>query len=240
MQSATFGTSSQFAEMPTVSFGEARVLSTGCTAIGLRSLAAVDQTLNALADLIFRPLLLHYWLHTCAPSACNSAPSVDDELDILAAFAVDHGIVFYDALVQRTRQPAQQGQLVVLASGPRDGRDIVQSGFDAVGRRTILVSDKPGTTSRRKLALNAVVFALNHGTAETLAIAKAPEVDPPVVLEAITDGPLDDEYFQGKATAVLDRDYNTYFSVNNGVKGSQFIVFARIVRPLDSFAFRAH
>lgn len=144
----------------------------------------------------------------------------------LASFAEENGIVLYDAPVQGTRQPAEQGKLVILASGPEDGRKIAQSVFDAIGQRTLWVSDKPGASSRLKLALNAFVFALTHGTAETLAIAKALGVDPALVVEAVTGGPLDSGYFQGKAAAILKEDYTTSFSINNGVKDSRLVVEA--------------
>lgn len=146
--------------------------------------------------------------------------------DELASFANDNGIIFYDAPVQGTRQPAEQGKLVVLAAGPEDKREIAQSVFDAIGQRTIWVSDKPGASSRLKLALNAFVFAITHGTAETLAIAKALGVDPALVVEAVTGGPLDSGFFQGKAVAILKGDYSTSFSVENAIKDSQLVVDA--------------
>ncbi len=37
----------------------------------------------------------------------------------LAAFAREHGLVFFDAPVLGTRQPAEAGRLLVLAAGPR-------------------------------------------------------------------------------------------------------------------------
>ena len=144
-----------------------------------------------------------------------------EAIDTLAALAEENGIVFYDAPVQGTRQPAEQGKLTILASGPEAGRGIAQSVFDAIGQRTLWVSDMPGASSRLKLALNAFVFALTHGTAETLAIARALGVDPALVIEAVTGGPLDSGYFQGKAAAILKGDYTTSFSVTNGVKDAR-------------------
>ncbi|MBB4000827.1 NAD(P)-dependent oxidoreductase [Aureimonas pseudogalii] len=149
-----------------------------------------------------------------------------DAIDTLASFAADNGIILYDAPVQGTRQPAEQGKLTILASGPDDGRDLAQLVFDAIGQRTIWVSDKPGASSRLKLALNAFVFALTHGTAETLSIAKALGIDPALVIDAVTGGPLDSGYFQGKAAAMLEGDYSTSFSIENGVKDARLVVEA--------------
>ncbi|MFB9947567.1 NAD(P)-dependent oxidoreductase [Rhizobium puerariae] len=144
----------------------------------------------------------------------------------LSAFAEENGLVFYDAPVQGTRQPAEQGKLVILASGPENERPLAQSVFDAIGQRTLWISEKPGASSRLKLALNAYVFALTHGTAETLAIAKALGIDPALVIEAVTGGPLDSGYFQGKAAAILRSDYTTSFSVDNGLKDARLVVDA--------------
>lgn len=149
-----------------------------------------------------------------------------EAIDTLAALAEGNGLVFYDAPVQGTRQPAEQGKLVILAAGPEDGRGVAQSVFDAIGQRTLWVSDRPGASSRLKLALNAYVFALTHGTAETLAIARALGVDPALVVEAVTGGPLDSGYFQGKVAAMLKGDFTASFSVANGVKDARLVVDA--------------
>ncbi|OLP58894.1 3-hydroxyisobutyrate dehydrogenase [Xaviernesmea oryzae] len=146
--------------------------------------------------------------------------------EALADLAVKHGLVFYDAPVQGTRQPAEQGKLVILASGPESNRDTAQQVFDAISQRTIWVSDQPGASSRLKLALNAFVFALTHGTAETLAIAKALGIEPALVVNAITGGPLDSGYFQAKSAAMLNGDYSTSFSVDNGVKDANLVLDA--------------
>ena len=146
--------------------------------------------------------------------------------DIFTRFAAENGLVFYDAPVQGTRQPAEQGKLVILASGPESGRDSAQSVFDAIGQRTLWVSDTPGASSRLKLALNAFVFALTHGTAEALAIARALGVNPALVIEAVTGGPLDSGYFQAKSAAMLKGDFTTSFSVENGVKDAKLVVEA--------------
>lgn len=81
----------------------------------------------------------------------------------LAALAADQQLLYYDAPVHGTRGPAEQAQLVILASGPLAQRAAVQPLFDAIGRRTLWVSENAGHSSRLKLALNHWVFALTHG-----------------------------------------------------------------------------
>lgn len=146
-------------------------------------------------------------------------PAVDE----LAELAEKNGIVFFDAPVQGTRSPAEQGKLVVLASGPEAERKVAEPIFDAIGNRTIWLADRPGVSSRLKLALNAWVFALTHGAAESLAIARALGVDPKLVVEAVTGSPLDNGYFQMKTAAMLADDYTTSFSVSNGAKDARLV-----------------
>lgn len=146
--------------------------------------------------------------------------------DALAAQADSLGLVFYDAPVLGTRQPAEQGRLTILAAGPDHGRAVVQPVFDAIGQRTLWVADQPGAASRLKLALNAYVFALTHGTAETLRIAGALGVDPALVMEAVRGGPLDSGYFQGKGAAMLAGDFSPSFTVDNGAKDIRLVLEA--------------
>lgn len=51
----------------------------------------------------------------------------------LARVAEEHDVAYVDAPVLGTRQPAEQGQLIVLASGPEEVRGRCEPVFDAVG-----------------------------------------------------------------------------------------------------------
>src|SRR4051812_1542717 len=50
----------------------------------------------------------------------------------LALLAQERGVEFVDAPVIGTKQPAEQGKLTVLASGPREARERAKPVFDAV------------------------------------------------------------------------------------------------------------
>jgi 3-hydroxyisobutyrate dehydrogenase len=55
----------------------------------------------------------------------------------LSQLADDRGIAFVDAPVLGTKQPAEQGELIVLASGPEGLRERLAPLFDAIGSRTV-------------------------------------------------------------------------------------------------------
>jgi len=156
-------------------------------------------------------------------------------IDELASFARQHDLTFYDAPVQGTKQPAEQGQLVILASGPAEEKERIKPIFDAIGKRTVWVSDQAGTSSRLKLALNSWVFALTHGVAESLTIAKQLSVDPTLVVDVVTGGPMDNAYFQQKAAAMMKDDYTTSFSIANAMKDAQLVLEAaeQMEIPID-------
>ncbi len=84
----------------------------------------------------------------------------------LAAALAPRGITLIDSPVLGTKAPAEQGELIVLASGPDDARQRVQPVFDAIGKKTMWVGDA-GAGSRLKLVTNNWILAVVEATAET-------------------------------------------------------------------------
>lgn len=147
----------------------------------------------------------------------------------LAAFARAHELVFFDAPVLGTRQPAEAGQLLVLAAGPADARDAVSPVFDAVGARTVWTGEDggEGSATRLKLVANSWVLAVTNAAGETLALAKALDVDPQSFFDAIDGGPLDMGYLRAKSAMVLEgRLSPAQFAVSTAAKDARLIVEA--------------
>jgi len=139
-----------------------------------------------------------------------------------AALAGERGIAFLDAPVLGTKAPAEQGKLIVLASGPSDLRDRVQPIFDVVGARTMWVGEA-GAASRLKLAVNAWILTVLEGTAETLALAEGLGLDPQLVLDAVKGGPLDLGYLQMKGKAMMARDFEPSFRLRLAAKDAGLV-----------------
>lgn len=144
----------------------------------------------------------------------------------LEALAEQYRLVFYDAPVQGTRQPAELAQLIILASGPVAYREVVQPVFDTIGKRTLWVAEQPGSSSRLKLALNSWVFALTHGLSESLALTESLGLDPAAFVDVVKDGPMNSGYFQAKTAAILAGDFAASFSVANALKDSRLVIEA--------------
>jgi len=113
------------------------------------------------------------------------------------------GPTFVDAPVLGTRQPAEDGKLTVLASGPADALDRLAPLFDAVAAKTVRLGEA-GEATRAKLVLNHWILALTASTAETIGFARELGMDPQLFLDVIEGAPMDSAYAQMKGKLILD------------------------------------
>lgn len=136
----------------------------------------------------------------------------------LAALAADHGIVFVDAPVMGSRPQAEEGMLVVLASGAPEGRERAAEAFDAVAREVMWLGDRPGLGTRLKLVVNHWLLVSVENLAETVALAEGLGVDPRRFLEVIDGSPFDMAYAHWKAAMMLEREFPTAFALRHARK----------------------
>jgi 3-hydroxyisobutyrate dehydrogenase len=146
--------------------------------------------------------------------------------------AEQHCIRLLDAPVLGTRQPAEQGALVVLASGPDELRERAAGIFDAVGTRTMWVGEA-GAGTRLKVAVNAWILSVVEGAAESLALADGLGLDPVLVLDAVAGGPLDLPYLQMKGAAMIAREFEPAFRLALAAKDAALAEDAAAAQGLD-------
>ncbi len=127
-----------------------------------------------------------------------------------------------DAPVLGTRQPAEQGKLVILESGPEEARPRVQPVFDAIGHRTIRAG-QAGAGTRLKLVTNSWVLAVVEAGAETIALAEGLGLDPSMFFQAIEGGALDLPYLRLKGQAIADRDFAPSFRLTLAAKDASLV-----------------
>jgi 3-hydroxyisobutyrate dehydrogenase len=142
-----------------------------------------------------------------------------------AELARDRGLTYVDAPVLGTKKPAEEGQLVVLASGPDEARERLESFFDAIGKRTIWLGEA-GQGSRLKVVVNSWICTVVEGTAEMLRLAAALGLEPHLALDAIEDGPLEAPYMRMKGEAMLKGDYTPSFRLALAAKDAGLAVAA--------------
>lgn len=121
--------------------------------------------------------------------------------------AGEAGVEFIDAPVLGTREPAEKGQLVVLASGPEATRPRIEPLFDTLGKRTLWLGEA-GRGTRAKIVINNWIVGVVGVLAETINLAEALEVDPQVFFDALEGGTLDLPYARIKGAAMIDKQFD--------------------------------
>jgi 3-hydroxyisobutyrate dehydrogenase len=139
--------------------------------------------------------------------------------------ARDLGITLVDAPVLGTKKPAEDGSLVVLASGPAEAKQTVSPVLDAISSRIMWVGEA-GAGSKLKLAANSWVATVLEGVAESLALTRDLGLDPALFLEAIAGGAMDAPYVQLKGKSMLSGEFPPAFRLAGALKDVDLILAA--------------
>jgi 3-hydroxyisobutyrate dehydrogenase len=142
--------------------------------------------------------------------------------DRTAAVAAELDLVLVDCPVLGTKEPAEKGALVLLASGPERTREPLAPVLDAVGSRTLWAGEA-GAGSRLKMACNAWLFMITAGAAQSIALARGLGVDPQHFLAAIEGGPLDAPYAHVKGALMMAGDFPVSFGLAGATKDARLI-----------------
>ena len=134
-------------------------------------------------------------------------------------------VMFVDAPVSGSKGPAEAGQLLILASGPREADDIVRPAFSAIGRKTVWLGEA-GQGSRMKLVVNAYMSTLIEGVAEALELASQLGIDDVRLAEAIEGGPLDAPIADAKLHKMARGDFAPEFPLEWALKDVDLAIAA--------------
>jgi 3-hydroxyisobutyrate dehydrogenase len=131
--------------------------------------------------------------------------------------ALRPGVLFVDAPVSGSKGPAEQGQLLILASGPAEAEPVLRPVFGVIGRKTVWLGEA-GQGSRLKVAVNAYMSILIEGVAETLELADRIGISHDQLAEAIEGGPLDAPIADAKLHKMDVGDYSAEFPLEWALK----------------------
>jgi 3-hydroxyisobutyrate dehydrogenase len=129
---------------------------------------------------------------------------------------------FVDAPVSGSRQPAESGQLLVLASGPDAAATTLEPVFDAIGRRTLWLGPA-GTGSRMKLVLNTWLAFEVEAAAEAAALATRLGIAPRALADAVEGNPLASPLAVAKLAKIQKADFATDFSLEWELKDLELV-----------------
>jgi 3-hydroxyisobutyrate dehydrogenase len=135
------------------------------------------------------------------------------------------GVMFVDAPVSGSKGPAEQGQLLILASGPAAAADAVRPVFDVLGRKTVWLGEA-GQGSQMKLVVNAYMSILIEGVAETMELADRLGIGHQQLAEVIEGGPLDAPIAGAKLHKMDRQDYAAEFPLEWALKDVDLAISA--------------
>jgi 3-hydroxyisobutyrate dehydrogenase-like beta-hydroxyacid dehydrogenase len=130
----------------------------------------------------------------------------------LAARLDNVGAVFVDAPVSGTKVPAEQGALVIMASGPEEVIDQLSPIFKAVGDKVVRCGAVPQATMM-KLAVNIVLSAAISGLVEGAHFAKRCGLDQGTFFQLILCGPMGNDLFAIKAKQIMEENFAPQASI---------------------------
>jgi 3-hydroxyisobutyrate dehydrogenase len=143
------------------------------------------------------------------------------------------GVRLVDGPVLGTKQPAEQGNLIVLASGPEAAKERCGPAFEPVASRVVDLGEEIGAGTRMKLVVNAWLLALTEGLAESVLLAEGLGVDASTFLDVIDGGPMGPPYAKLKGTMMIERSYDPSFALELAHKDAGLVVEAAHAAGLD-------
>jgi 3-hydroxyisobutyrate dehydrogenase len=161
-----------------------------------------------------------------------------DGAERLAELAQEKGVTFVDAPVLGTRKPAEEGKLVVLASGPDDALDRCEALFDAIGSQTRRLGPVPNG-SKLKMVTNLWLLAVTEGAAEAIALAEGLGLDPREFLATMEGSQIDTPYLHLKGEAMLEGKLDPSFKLELAAKDAALVLDAAGRAGIDARVGRA-
>jgi 3-hydroxyisobutyrate dehydrogenase len=126
-------------------------------------------------------------------------------------------VMLVDAPVSGSKDPAEQGHLIIFASGPDEARPRVAPLFNALGQRTLWVGPA-GAGTRLKLVNNTWLAFTNEAVATSAALARRLGLDVSTVAEAIGDGPLISAWQAAKLQRIAAGEFAAQFALSLALK----------------------
>jgi 3-hydroxyisobutyrate dehydrogenase len=181
----------------------------------LTLLADVDSTAETIEEVEFDADAV--WIQSATVGVAGA--------ERLGELAQEKNVAFVDAPVLGTRKPAEDGKLVVLASGADDALDRCEPLFDAIGGQTRRLGPVPNG-SKLKMVTNLWLLAVTEGAAEAIALAEGLGLDPREFLATMEGSQIDTPYLHLKGEAMIDRRLEPSFRLELAAKDASLVLEA--------------
>jgi 3-hydroxyisobutyrate dehydrogenase len=126
-------------------------------------------------------------------------------------------VILLDAPVSGSKDPAEQGQLTIFASGPEEVRPRVEPLFNALGQRTVWVGAL-GAGMRLKLVANTWLALGAEAVAASVALGRRLGLDADTVSRGLGGGPLVSPWQAAKLQRIAVNDFSAQFALALALK----------------------
>ena len=129
-------------------------------------------------------------------------------------------MIFVEAPVSGTKGPAENAQILVLASGEREKCAAAEAVFSAIARGTQWFGEA-GNGQKIKLVLNSWLISMMQGVVESNMLAARLGFTSVQFWDAIAGGPLAAPYVQAKLAAIEKNDYAPQMQLVHALKDAK-------------------
>ncbi|MEE3649915.1 MULTISPECIES: NAD(P)-dependent oxidoreductase [unclassified Brenneria] len=129
-------------------------------------------------------------------------------------------ITFIDAPVSGTKAPAENAQILILASGDRERAANAEPVFAAIGKGTLWLGEA-GRGSRMKLVVNTWLILLMQGLSESLLLADQFGFSEDDLWAVLDGGPLAVPYAKAKMEMIKSGSYAPQMQLNWALKDAR-------------------
>ncbi|KAJ9169883.1 hypothetical protein P3X46_018031 [Hevea brasiliensis] len=127
------------------------------------------------------------------------------------------GGFFLEAPVSGSKQPAEAGQLVILAAGDKALYDLAIPAFDVMGKKSFFLGEI-GNGAKMKLVVNMIMGSMMNAFSEGLVLAERSGLNPVNLLDVLDLGGIANPMFRGKGPAMLKSNYSPAFPLKHQQK----------------------
>ncbi|MFQ6633782.1 hypothetical protein Gotur_011984 [Gossypium turneri] len=154
----------------------------------------------------------------CSGKGYIDMSTVDPETSckISEAIALKGG-QFLEAPVSGSKQPAETGQLVILAAGDKALYEEAVPAFDVLGKKSFFLGPV-GNGAKMKLVVNMIMGSVMNAFSEGLTLAERSRLNPHSLLDVLDLGGIANPMFRGKGPEMLKDNYSPAFPLKHQQK----------------------
>ncbi|XVE72618.1 hypothetical protein DITRI_Ditri11bG0052500 [Diplodiscus trichospermus] len=154
----------------------------------------------------------------CSGKGYIDMSTVDPETSCKISEAItSKGARFLEAPVSGSKQPAETGQLVILAAGEKALYEEAVPVFNVLGKKSFFLG-QVGNGAKMKLVVNMIMGSMMNAFSEGLVLAERSGLNPHSLLDVLDLGAIANPMFKGKGPAMLQDNYSPAFPLKHQQK----------------------